>query len=409
MTRSVDFRALYEGTSLPSCEPTERLTKITFRTCPGSDLALTPVVDNNPFHIDSYGVPNDAWWTITTTTLPTRTVRLTKGSESLCSLLVRYGFQDGTGCLNHASAATAHYGPRGSLPPHTLSVPEHLRDAVGVPQFYRNSGVCWYAALCTSTFSNKFISTLVLRHLPPDIACHARSCLQSRDEAEKLRKALWYRFHVGDNVEDPPERDGRNGCGEFCVLCAKLKIPMYRYRESGGRLKPMDPRVSDRRGQQCTIPKPASSQQDHLLVLRYQDGDHAGKFPVLRRIWHGVGDKNHQRYRLVGVYMGQLHCGHQIGLACSSRDCRNWVIGDADMHSKGIGMTHVEFDDVWKDNWWKAWRDLVHVTKFGPGNQKTCVISPHNPRNDLLDNASSKNRPGTNSIDLIYVPASMGD
>jgi hypothetical protein len=225
-------------------------------------------------------------------------------------------------------------------------------------------------------------------------------CIFDKEAAERVRKCFWYDYNVGDNVDADPSLDGRNGLTEFCVLCAKLGVPIIRLREFGGVLRTENNNVTDRRGNILQLPVPCKG-QEHLLVLRFHDGDHA-KFPVLRRIrFRGV------RYKLVGLYMGQRKCGHQIGMASPTGDWRVWSIADADLHKDGIGPMHIRFDgERWRREWWDAWKVLVHVTKFGRDTEEFCSLSPHNPPNDTLDKACSASTPrcGTNSIDMLYFP-----
>ena len=70
-------------------------------------------------------------------------------------------------------------------------------------------------------------------------------------------------------------------------------------------------------------------------------------------------------------------------------------------------------DDVWITEWWRAWRDLVHVTKYGMNNSDFCNLSPWNPDNKSLDvfrdplskadSPAASERSGTNSLDAVYV------
>ena len=419
--------------SLPRAPAGTRLVRLRFRTCPGSDLVLElvrdnpvttiraadtqrtrehggdrpPIFDPPPADVDAHGVAPDSWWTVRCAKLPDRYLRLMRGAHSLRELLRRYGFQDASGCVNHRHAIA--YFSRDFESRELPHVPPRLRDATGVPQFYVQSGVCWYNAMCWTSTANRTILRMLRDHAPDDgLRRLWDRCIFDPAVAETLRSRLWREYAVGDDIMDHPSRDGRNGLSEFCVLCAQLKIPMIRFRDEDGHLRPMDPRVTDRRGRQHRIPKVVDQDRDHILVVRFQDGDHK-RFPVLRGLKHG-----RKRYALVGLYMGQRFCGHQIAMCSPSEDWREWTIADADMHKDGIGPIHVYFDgDHWIKNWWSAWRELVHITKFA-GGSKFCLLSPHNLDNKALDkfiSPDSTTRTGpaneaTNSIDLLYVPVS---
>jgi hypothetical protein len=117
-----------------------------------------------------------------------------------------------------------------------------------------------------------------------------------------------------------------------------------------------------------------------------------------------------QHYRLCGFYAGQQKCGHQLGITSPTGSWRDWVIVDADLHKDGISPVFVRFDgSEWLDGWWDAWRELMHVTKFGPSSSEFCNLSPWNPQNSSLDQYRGTKKVGTNSLDLVYVSIGRGD
>ena len=151
---------------------------------------------------------------------------------------------------------------------------------------------------------------------------------------------------------------------------------------------------------------PATPAEPHLLVLRYQDGNHHTRFPIRRRVCHGG-----VRYRLYGLYQGQRKCGHQIGASSPTGSWRDWGLGDADLHKDGIGPIFVHFEgDRWRgDAWWEAWRELVHVTKFGAGNREFCNLNWHNLPDNRYDAFRGSKASGENSIDVCYASESVWD
>ena len=382
------------------------VASVAFRTCPGTtlrmDLAGVPDASATP---DAHGVFENSWWVVRASDLPDRALRLYRGARSLSELLRRYGFQDGRGCVNHKLAvvtyaddgARAHRGVNGPA-----WIPDTVRDTPGIPQFYPASGICWFAALCGTSFLSDDVRRVILDHVSdPDLRRACERCNHDRDVAEHLRKRLWYEHHIGDNVDNPPEMDGRNGFAEFSTLCAKFGVPLARYRERDGHLARMDPRVVDQRNHTHRLSEATRGDTPHLLALRFQDGDHARRFPIQRRV--RVGD---QRYKLTGLYMGQKKCGHQIGLTCPTGSWRDWMIVDADLHKDGISPVFIRFEGPrWNDRWWTAWRELVHVTKYGAGTSEFCNLSPWNEHNASLDRYRAASADvGTNSIDALYVP-----
>lgn len=391
---------------LPLAPPGTRLARVRYTTCPGSDLVLflgraAPGGAPGGAPADAHGVVQDGWWVVRCSDLPDRVMRLTRGAHSLRNLLRRYGFLDAKGCVHHKEAV-AEYAPAARpVPAYDVEavVPRRLRDATGVPQFYTNSGVCWFAALCWTSLANPVVARWLQRFMPAAVAEKARGALHSREAAEALRKSLWYDFAVGDNVEDPPELDGRNGFSEFTVACAKLGVPLLRYQMVDGRMEEMPAEVRDRQQRRVRCGKVAAPDETpHLLALRYEDGDHHKRFPIHRRIVLGG-----RRYKLLGLYKGHRKCGHQIAACAHTGHWRDWSLGDADLHKDGIGPIFLRFDgDRWRgDDWWRAWDELVHVTKFGANYRELCNLSWHNRADDGLNRYRGRDV-GSLSIDALY-------
>lgn len=380
-----------------------RISNVQFETCPGTAfrIRLHGIIGSS--EVDEHGMSENSWWIIECPNLPKRAVRLYNGGRSMSELLRRYGFQDASGCVNHKRARLTYSScedcKERNPPPW---IPMSVTNSSGIPQFYPRSGVCWFAAMCGTSFINPDMKNLIESHVSDeDLKRSFSNCNFDRNTAEHLRKRLWYEFSVGDDVENPPEMDGRNGFAEFCAMCAQFGVPMRRYRERGGKLIRMDNRVVDRRNRTHYLREPQNN-ETHILALRFQDGDHTNRFPVQRRV--RIGD---QHYRLCGFYAGQMKCGHQMGVTSPTGSWRDWVIVDADLHKDGISPIFVRFDGPeWLEKWWNAWRDLMHVTKFGAGTSEFCNLSPWNPTNTSLDIYRGTTGPGTNSLDLVYVSIS---
>lgn len=373
-----------------------RLHRLRFGSCPGSDLSLVVVRDVVNV-MDTHGVPQDSWWSVRTPGLPLRTLRLFSGSHSLMELLKRYSFQDATGCP-HQGTITAEYQPRDTPLPHDrlASVPSELRAARGVPQFSTNSGVCWFSAICWCFFAPQKMRRWIKSFMPSEMGALVDKCLFDRNAAVSLRELLWREYHIGDDVDQPPEMDGRNGFSEWTTLCAKLKIPLVRYEWDGyaRRLQVMGKRVRDRKGHSVSVTTPARRRQRHLLALRFVDGDH-GKYPVRRQM-----TMNGVVYELVGVVSGSRKCGHQISW-CVLDDWRHLAAGDADLHKDGIGPLFIHFEGrEWEKEWWNGCRQMLHVTKFGAGRHEFCSLSPWNENDGHLNHY--RGAPGSNSLDIIY-------
>jgi hypothetical protein len=386
---------------LPIAPDGHRILRIHFTTCPGSDLGIECVREEGGER-DAFGMLADSWWSVRTSGLPDRSMRLFRGARSMGALLRRYAFLDASHCVNQTSARVLYGRADAPLPPMPLNVPAHLRNSTGVPQFFERSGICWYATLCTVSFADLEVREFLKGFIPPELHPAIDACLQSRDSALHLREAFWNQLRAGDDIRLPPERDGCNGFAEFSTICAKYGVPLIRFREERGALRPMLDPVKDKEGRATPCAPPSTRSQRHLLAVRFQDGDHR-RFPVRRRITHcGV------RYRLVGVYGGQRKCGHQIGIASSTGHWRDMVIGDADMHKDGIGPVFIHFAPPhWMDDadWWRAWRHIIHVTKFGANGRELCNHNLHNEADCSLDKCRGREAKGkgSHSLDILYI------
>ena len=181
--------------------------------------------------------------------------------------------------------------------------------------------------------------------MPPRLRGTCDECLSSRDCAEAFRKALWYTTAWATTDLDP-SNDGRNGF-EFSVMCAKLNVPMVRYREEGGKLHLMDPRVIDRNGVTAGVKHP-KNYTPCTFRSPFQDGNHHKKHPMRRRIVF-----NGRRYHLISLFMGQQKCA--IRSASRARlQLARLAISDADLHKDGVGPIHIHFDGSEWRIWWDA-------------------------------------------------------
>ena len=116
---------------------------------------------------------------------------------------------------------------------------------------------------------------------------------------------------VGDDVDDRPENDGRNGFSEFSVLCAKLGVPMVRYREHAGRLEPLTVELTDRRGKRVRLKPPKSlddpyaARQLSMLAAMSPDAQVASTYTELRTAAQKCDLSNNQRRSIMPVLQGR--------------------------------------------------------------------------------------------------------
>ncbi len=393
-----------------------RVREIRFESCPGSDLSMECVhpVDGE---LGSGGVPRDAWWRVRCKGIPDRFIRLFDGEASLRGILQKYAFQNATGCV-HQSSKWVHASPH---EPYALSIPPVSApwcDMTGVPQFFPNSGICWFATLCAVTFANPEIASIVIPYLPSEAHAWARRSVFDRAAALKLRNFLYERYRVGDNIRNPPEMDGKNGAREFMVLCAKLRIPVRCLTEEDGYLSPSDLGLQDQDNTPVSLTPPQvgadGTFQRHILIVRFHDGDHK-RCPMARTLTlPTTATCPRTRYSFCGIYNGAKRCGHQIGVTrlspMSAHD--EWYgIFDADFcthprepRQQGKRNTGPIFVRIRANEpWWPVFKYLTHVTRV-PGGM--CLHSIHNLPDHAYDtraNGSGSKRKGTLSCDWVGV------
>jgi hypothetical protein len=398
-----------ETEPLPFSPPGARAVRYSFSTCPGSVVSLELRWTNPEEKYDNYGLAKISWWEIVgdSKKAPKRYLKMHNGSQSMTQLLKRYGIQDGYHpCVNHKHCSV-EFSPifRNSFP---MEVPSMIEPAIGVPQFQPRSGICWFNSLCWVCVANKTMRDKLSKVVPLEIRKDFLNSIYNRGSALKFREWMWEKHDIGDDISKPPEEDGCNGMTELLALLSKLRFPVILYENDKGKLVNSHS-VMHERLRECKLEKPTSETDDHILVIRFIDGNHE-KFPMRRRIaleWMTKTGMKKIRYKLVGCFMGSAKCGHQTGL-CHINDDKVWGMSDADMNKDGIGPLYFVFDPkVFCDEtlWWKSWARTPLVTKYNHG--EFCPINPHNPADNSLDTFKLKQRRfgrvGTVSCDWIYV------
>ena len=368
------------------------LTKISFDTC-DKKLSIR-LIDKTGDQLDSGGMCRQSWWKVFDDANPQRLVRYLQlffGSESMYELLKRYGFQDDSGCVNHHHVKL-HYDD--TYHPESLPFSNEVRTFTGVPQFKPQSGVCWFASLCWIAFGNPAMRDFMKSHLPIEYHSLIDTCLYDRTSAEKLRIKLDKEETIGDDTSLPPIMDGKNGFIEFALLCAAFHVPLVRYEAGGGTIY-HSPVLYDRMKTRKYLHPPKLS-DPHLMSISFHHGNHE-KYPLRRRIvMNGV------RYFLVGIFLGQKMCGHQIGLCIYDRSSQLVIFGDADLSKSGIGCTIAIIGK--NEDWHKTVALASHTTKVG---NSFCPIKHTNPNNDELQKYEFfRGRPGTTSTDAVYLSCS---
>lgn len=350
---------------------------------------------------------NGQWWGIYSEDLPTRFVCI-KNNRGLKRFATRYGYMDKFDCVNYKSGKFGvvsdikHY----KAAQYDLQVLKSIENvyAPGVPQRAVNSGLCWYSAMCFCCFFCKQMRDLIKTY-SKDLRLNMLidRCLYEPKMAEELRHHLYYKYHLGDDPKQDPEKDGQNGFSEFIILCAYLGIPIVRL--FAPNLSEYTEDITDKSGNKLRVKRPQHEGETALLVVRCFRTHWR---PKLRIVHNGL------RYKLVSVLIGSEHCGHQIGAStCDMRVCR-WACADADACREGIGpvfwkvkRNENEYVKTFVQRWWDAWGKMIPVTLFN--SESFCDFSPHNRSTCSLESAMKKNKTcttynaGVVNSDFVYL------
>jgi hypothetical protein len=354
------------------------------------------------------------WWGIFTEDLPVRYF-LIKNRKGLLRFATRFGYMDKNDCVSQKQGVygvlisedgfTVDYNsPYLSKLDKTLISLEKVYKP-GVPQKTYNSGLCWYSAMCFACFFCEEMRDLI-KHYSSDAKLNhlIDVCLSDPTASETLRAHLFDVYNIGDNPNQNPEDDGQNGCSEFIVLCAKLKIPIVRL--FAPNLSEMRSDVQDKENMSVpvTYPEPSDSSPSLLFVRCFRT-----RWRPKLRIMH-----NGKRYKLVSVMIGSEYCGHQIGAStCGLRPCR-WGCSDADAIRAGIGpmfwkvkRRKGESLNAFVERWWNAWGKMIPITlfnsnslcDFSPWNRSTCTLEAQVDPTKRCDDFDA----GVVNSDFVYI------
>ena len=375
---SVLFTATKNG-RMPTVREDQKLVQIRFRTCADAQLVIFVCYVNQGGHDRTTGIPNDAWYIIRSPGIPDRLIRIFSGAEGLHDMLLRYAFQDSQGC-KHEKHMQLEYAREYQLDDNVVSrvIPKVLTDALGIPQFYKQSGNCWFASMCWVLFGNdeirKFVCDCFQRAGAQDLARWAQRAFHEPDTAQMIRNKLWRDHRIGDDVDAAPHLDGQNGGSEMIRVCDAYNIPLRILQcEAGTRIREL---------------RSVQPGKKHIMLVRAQDKNHTTEMP-LRRYY---GDKAGS-YRLVSGLLGQRQCGHQQGFANVRKDC--WAVTDSDAHkmfkktSEGWrrvpNMSPLYFDlqDQRPKDFADVFKFMVFVTKYGNEYENYCNFSLGVDNNEL--------------------------
>ena len=167
------------------------------------------------------------WVKVVSPNQPQRIMRIFKPGayESIVRL---YGYVDSSKCLNTTSYIKTNTKTNNENN-HTLNaLSDKQINITGIPQRTYNSGLCWYCAMCFVMFFGKQMRTFLTQYMTHELKYLSENILTDATKSEAFRKHLYEKYSLGDKPGQSPELDGQNGFSQFCILAAKLGIPVIR-------------------------------------------------------------------------------------------------------------------------------------------------------------------------------------
>lgn len=370
---------------------------------PSTTIVKYETCDANT-QIQAFTYKSETWWRISCPRMPDRWVKLTF-DKSLKHLISKFGYLDSGGCLNSRYGTFQSAALQDIQSDVTLdALNRDQRRVKGVPQRTHNSGLCWFGAFCFCVFFCRQMKEFVLSYMPRELRLLTDGVLEDLNKAEQLRKHLYNKYAFGDRPGQDPELDGQNGVSQFCVLAARLGIPVIRLMAPSLQ-EITDPSVYDQKGERRILRSLPKEGEGSLLIVRC----FRTRWTPRRRLV-----REGRRYKLCAIMIGSEYCGHQIGVStCDMHVCR-WALADSDASREGIGpmfwcieRRRGESPTQFRERWRAMWDIILPATNFG--RSKVCDFNPTNrPTHDLeTHNAARRrptnSRPGLVNPDYIYL------
>ena len=378
--------------------PIDKIVEIIYNTCKNNHIICKLLAETQ----------NGQWWGVYAQDMPIRYVCL-KTPKTISKFARKYGYMNSDNCVSYEK------GLFGVVPmnKYIQRISSHNRKIIkslektyvpGIPQRLANSGLCWYSAMCFCCFFCKQMRSIIKYYGKDDkLDSLIENCLSNPKTAETLRHYLFYKHRLGDNPEDPPEKDGQNALSEFIILCAKLGIPMYRL--FAPNLSEFNIDVTDKENDTSKIVLPNPFQPSLLVVRCFR----TRWKPKLSLHYKGI------KYKLASVLIGSEFCGHQIGASTCDLNICKWACADADACREGISPMFWKIKKekneslkAFKDKWWSVWSKIIPVTLFN--SNSFCDFSPHNRSSCTLEHNTKKNKPGCSDFnagvvnsDFLYI------
>lgn len=368
-----------------------------------SEFAYTTCDTNMRVRFHKY---NDEDWCciLSVDNHPERWFRMhTSGASN--ALIKKYGYMDSNGCVNRGNGRVTGDRPSTLRKNSTLdNLNQTQRDTIGVPQRMYNSGLCWYCAMCFMMLFSSQMRKVILDYAPETFRRMCANVLTDREAAEAFRRYLYSTYSIGDRPEQNPELDGQNGFSQFCILAARIGLPVIRLFAPS--MITLEDDIVDQSGKHWTMRTTPRSDEPCILAVRC----FRTKWVPHRRIVRGG-----RRYKLVALMIGSEHCGHQIGASTCDMSIGRWSLSDSDMAQHGIGpmfwtmlMRPNESRTQFRRRWRDMWDKIIPLTLFGSG--QICDLNPSNrPTHELQQHAQRLSQPappGVVNTDWIYLSLS---
>lgn len=348
---------------------------------------------------DSFG----QWWCIACNTLPVRFCCL-KDRSTVTKFATKFGFLDGNACLNYKKGVYEKVDDLGEYLHDVPSLYGKLYEACkrlaphivrGIRQEKKNSGICWFSAMCFAAFFCDSLRDIFTPHSSDVTLTHLiKTCLVDVKAAEALRSHLYDYYALGDDPKQDPEKDGQNGTSQLLILVSKLKIPCECLMSPN--LSPFTHVQKDQAGIDCPL-IPLDNASEGILIVRCFRTKY--KPPLF------IEYKN-KTFKLASIMIGSEQCQHQIAVATCNLKAGRLVISDSDAIRLGQGPMYFKIprlrgeDSVQYGNkWWRIMDSIIPVTLMN--SDSYCEFSIHNHATCKLNQKMNGDRCDTENAGLV--------
>lgn len=303
--------------------------------------------------------------------------RITNGNEGILNLKKRFKFS----CMNVSNSNQIECNECKGRYEYNV-----------IKQATRQTGRCWWTSLiiCLTyplQIRQLFLSRIRI-HLPElhDEIINIISGPPSGilEYSESIRRALYYKWNIGDSPETPPLQEGKNGLNEMLKILYNLNISTCLLAFRNGKFSVVNISVP--------LPNPEVLIV-HVSRQRWVPAQklHIESIPI-------INDPGGE-WQLQSTLVGNEDAKHQIGLCTCDGNVGEWIVGCSDSAYLGISSTWISCP---KQNWPQNLGKLVPILC----NHRLISFDPLNYSQECMNSSENCHLPGKTNTEWIYVRSS---